>query len=118
MIEDVMIKSHLIIMDIHEEYDVKWHGRIIDTNPFLKNGMPIFVIIGSTARMELNTISMKEIEDCAKRLTEPRGRTAITSDKAYIYIKEQDKKETLIGTVTHRRVKKYAPMFDTVGFQK
>ena len=40
-----MIKTHLIVTGQWEEYDVKWCGRLIDTNPVLKNGMPTFVII-------------------------------------------------------------------------
>lgn len=50
MIENVLIKTHLIV---HEEYSIKWCGRIIDTNPILQ--------IGSESRMELNTIDMKQI---------------------------------------------------------
>lgn len=118
MIENVMIKTHLIITDIHEEYSIKWCGTIIDAKPELKNGMPIFAIVGSESRVELNTLDMKQIEDCAKRLTNPRGRAAVTTDKAHIYIKEIGGKETCIGIVTHTRVKKYAPMFDPVGYKK
>lgn len=118
MIENVMIKTHLIITDIHNEYSIKWCGTIIDTKPELKNGMPIFAIVGSESRVELNTLDMKQIENCAKRLTNPRGRAAVTTDKAYIYIKEIGDKETCIGIVTHKKVKKYAPMFDPVGYKR
>lgn len=117
MIENVLIKTHLIVTDVHEEYSIKWCGRIVDTNPILQNGMPIFVIIGSESRMELNTIDMKQIENCAKRLTRPRGRAAVTTDQAFIYIKEVDGKETCIGIVTHKHIKKYAPMYDQVGYR-
>ena len=118
MIENVMIKTHLIITDIHNEYSIKWCGTIIDTKPELKNGMPIFAIVGSESRVELNTLDMKQIENCAKRLTNPRGRAAVTTDKAYIYIKEIGCKETCIGIVTHKKVKKYAPMFDPVVYKR
>lgn len=118
MIENVMIKTHLIITDIHNEYSIKWCGTIIDTKPELKNGMPIFAIVGSESRVELNTLDMKQIENCAKRLTNPRGRAAVTTDKAYIYIKEIGDKETCIGIVTHKKIKKYAPMFDPVGYKR
>lgn len=118
MIENVMIKTHLIITDIHNEYSIKWCGTIIDTKPELKNGMPIFAIVGSESRVELNTLDMKWIEDCAKRLTNPRGRAAVTTDKAYIYIKEIGCKETCIGIVTYKKVKKYAPMFDPVVYKR
>ena len=54
---------------------------------------------------------------CAKKITCPRGRAAVTTDKAYIYIQEVDNHETLVGVVTHNHVKKYAPMFDPVGYK-
>lgn len=117
MIENVLIKTHLIITSIHEEYSIKWCGRIIDTNPVLKNGKPIFVVIGRDSRVELNTIDMKQIENCAKRLTRPKGHAAVTTDQAFIYIKEVDEKETCIGIVTHKHIKKYAPMYDQVGYR-
>lgn len=117
MIEDVMIKSHLIITDIHEEYNIKWLNSIKNTNPILHNGLPIFVLISSTSRVELNTIDIKQIEKMAKKITNPRGRAAITTDKTRIYIKEKDNKETCVGVVTHNHVKKYAPMFDPVRYR-
>ena len=89
MDKTVSVKTHLIITDIHEEYNINWCGRLIDSNPVLKNGMPIFVVAGSNGRMELNTIDMKQIEEWGKKMTYPRGRKAITTDKAYIYIKEK-----------------------------
>ena len=113
-----MIKSHLIITDIHSEYIIKWQGRIIDTNPMLKDGMPIFIIISSENRVELNSCDMKQIEETAKSITRPRGRSAISTDTARIYIKEVDGAETYIGSVIHNRVKTYAPMFDPVGYRK
>lgn len=59
---------------------------------------------------------MKRIENCAKRLTRPKGRSAITTDTARIYIKEEDDKETLLGVLTHNHVKTYAQMYDKVGY--
>jgi len=115
--DTVMIKSHLIITDIHSEYIIKWQGRIIDTNPILKNGAPIFIIIGSESRIELNTCDMKQIEETAKRITRPRGRGAVSTDTARIYIKEVDGAEIYIGSVIHNSVKTYAPMFDPVGYK-
>ena len=117
MIENVLIKTHLIVTDVHEEYSIKWCGKIIDTNPILQNNMPIFIIIGSESRMELNTFDLKRIEDCAKRLTRPRGRASVTTDKAFIYIKEKNDKETCVGVVTHNHIKKYAPMYDRIGYR-
>lgn len=115
--EERMIKTHLIVTDIHDEYLVKWCGKIIDTNPALTNGLPVFVLISSESRLEMNTIDMKRIEECAKKITRPHGRGAISTDKTYIYIKEMCGKETCIGVVTHNRVKSYAPMHDKVGFR-
>ena len=49
--EEVAVKTHLIITDIHEEYHMNWCGKIFDAKPKLKNGLPIFTIIGSQGRM-------------------------------------------------------------------
>lgn len=114
--QEVKIKTHLIIKDIHSEYDVNWCGRLVNVTPKLENGLPVFVIIGSDARVELNTIDMRRIEDCAKRLTNPKGRQAVTTDTARIYVKEADGNEVLMGVVTHRKVKTFAPMYDKVGY--
>lgn len=117
MVEEVLIKTHLIITSIHDEFEMKWQGRIIDTNPLLKNGIPVFIIVSTGGRMELNTIEMKKIEENAKLLTRPRGRAAITSDKAYVYIKEVDGRETLVAIMEHKHVKTFASMFDPVGYK-
>ena len=68
------VKTHLIVTDQYEEYEVKWHSRLIDTNPILKNGMPIFVLISACGRMELNTIDLPYLEKQAKHFTYPKGR--------------------------------------------
>lgn len=115
--DEVSIKSHLIITDIHERYDIKWCGKLINTKPMFKNNLPIFVIISGEKRVELNTLNIQEIEECAKRITNPRGRAAVTLDTANIYLKEEDGNEAFMGTVKHYRVKNYAPMFDKVGFR-
>lgn len=114
--QEVAVKTHLIITNIHEEYNIKWLGRIIDTNPLFCNNMPIFVIIGSEERIELNTANMKEVEECAKRLTHPHGRGAVSTDTSSIYIKEEDYSLTCIGKVVHKTIKEYAPMYDKVGY--
>lgn len=115
---EVAVKTHLIITNIHEEYEINWCARIIDTKPLLRNGKPQFLIISKQGRIELNTLDIKELERNAKILTYPKGRTAVTSDSSYIYIKEIEDKETLIGIVTHKRIKKFAPMYDKFDFQK
>ena len=38
-------------------------------------------------------------------------------DKAYIYIKEVGGHEKLLGVLTHKRVKSFAPMHDKVGYR-
>lgn len=117
MKDEVMIKTHLIVTDIHEEYHMNWCGRVLDTRPKFKNGLPIFIIVGSKGRIELNTTDMKELENKAKLLTYPRGRSAITTDTARIFIKEEDDNEKLLGVLTHNHVKTYAPMYDRVGWR-
>ena len=115
--EEVLIKTHLIISDIHSEYDINWCGKIKDTKPKFKNGKPIFVIVGGGKRMELNTTDMTSIEHSAKRITCPQGRKAVATDIARIYIKEEDDSEKLLGVVTHNRVKTFSPMYDAVGYR-
>ena len=110
--QEVMLKTHLIVSDVHEEYFVKWCGKMIDVKPQLKNGLPVFVVVGTDGRMELNTIDIKSIEKCAKSLSHPRGKAAITSDCARIYILEENGAETLMGKVFHNHVKQYQQMFD------
>lgn len=115
--QEIAIKSHLIITDVHEEYNIKWCGKIIDADPLFENNKPVFILKSSVSRVELNTTDMKRIETCAKRITAPKGRGAITTDKTYIYLKEKNGNERLMGIVTHNHVRKYAPMFDKVGYK-
>ena len=110
--QEVKLKTHLIVVGVHDEYSIDWCGHIVDTKPLLKNGLPIFIIIGSKSRMELNTIDIKLIEESAKRLTHPKGRQAITVDTARIYIKEENNKETFLGKVIHKHIKEYRQMYD------
>ena len=114
--QEVMLKTHLIVTDVHEEYTIDWCGKIADTKPLFKNNMPIFIIIGSESRMELNTVDFKQIEESAKRMTHPKGKQAVTIDIARIYIKEEDGKETFLGRVIHKHIKKYQQMYDAFGY--
>ncbi len=107
-----MIKTHLIVTGQWEEYDIKWCGRLLDVNPILKNGMPIFVIIANGGRMELNTIDLAAVENAAKKFTCPKGRGSVTTDKGFIYVKAQGGEEKLLGVVVHNHIRKYAPMYD------
>lgn len=115
--EEIKIKSHLIVTDIHEEYEFNWMGKILDAKPLLKNGKPIFAIVGGGRRMEVCTTDITRVEDYAKLCTRPRGRKAVTVDTARIYIKEVDDNERLLGILTHKHIKSYAPMYDSVGWK-
>ena len=116
--QEVMLKTHLIITDIHNEYHMDWCGKIAKAKPKLENGLPVFIIIGSKGRIELNTIDMNRLERAAKALTYPKGKSAISVDTSRIYIKEEDGNEMLLGVLTHKNIKTFAPMFDKVGYQK
>ena len=116
--QEVLVKTHLIITDIHDEYHMNWCGKIANAKPLLKDGKPVFVIIGSKGRTELNTIDMKQLERSAKLLTHPKGRSAVSIDTSRIYIKEVDGNEMLLGVLTHKNVKGFAPMFDKVNYMK
>ena len=116
--EEIMVKTHLIITDIHDEYHMNWCGKIADAKPLLKDGLPLFIIIGTRGRIELNCVDMKRIERCAKSLTYPKGRSAVSVDTSRIYIKEVDGNEMLLGVLTHKNVKSFAPMFDKVNYMK
>lgn len=108
----VKLKTHLICTDMHDEYFVKWCGKLIDARPQLKNGLPIFIIVGTDGRVELNTIDIGSIEKCAKHLCHPHGRGSFTSDCARIYLLEEDGNERLMGKVFQNHIKQYQQMFD------
>lgn len=112
-----MVKTHLIITDIHEEYHIKWCGSIANTNPVIENGMPIFIIRGREGAVEVNSVDIKYIESIAKKMTAPRGREAVTTDTVSIAIKEIDGNEKIIGLLTHDHIKHYAPMYDKIGYK-
>lgn len=115
--EEIRIKTHLIITDVHDEYNMNWCGKISKANPLLEDGLPVFIVAGSNGRVKMSTTDMKRLEECAKRMTRPRGREATTKDQACIYIKEVDGNEMLIGVLTHYHIKHYAPMYDKVGYR-
>lgn len=115
--EEVKIKSHLILTDITHTYDVNWCGRIAETVPKIVNGLPLFAAVGARGRVELNTIDMRQLEECAKRLTDPKGRSALNLDTSHIYLLEENGNEVLMAVVTHKIVRSYAPMYDWVGWR-
>lgn len=112
----VALKTHLIVTDIHDEYKIDWFGKLKDVKPLLCKGAPVFVIVSSLGRTEINTFDIGEIERTAKILTNPRGRESITTDSARIYIKEDNGNEKLLGKVIQNHIKKYAPMYDKVEY--
>ena len=90
-----------------------WCGSIIDSKPKMIDGKPIFIIRGKSGAIEINTTDVKYLERVAQKMTEPRGRAAVTTDRARIYIKQEDDSEKLIGILTHDKVKTFAPMYDS-----
>ena len=60
--QEIMVKTHLIITDIHEEYHMKWCGKLFDAKPALnKDGMPVFAIVGGIlASMSVGKKSKKK----------------------------------------------------------
>ena len=66
--QEVNVKTHLIITDVHDEYDVNWCGRLMDLDPLFIDDCPIFVLVSSDTRMELNTFDLKRVEAAAKRI--------------------------------------------------
>lgn len=114
---EVKVKTHLIITDIHNEYDVHWCGKMKDADPVMKNGMPVFIIQAEGTWLEMNTWDFKEIERICKKITNPRGREAVTTDQARIYLKENNGNKRIMGVVNHAKVKTFAPMYDKVGWE-
>lgn len=58
----MLVKTHLIVTSQHEEYIVKWHDSLANSNPLFKNNMPIFILISGKGRMELNTLDIPYLE--------------------------------------------------------
>lgn len=114
---ETMVKTHLIITNIHEEYHINWCGSIKDAQPIIKDGKPIFIIRSKMGAVEMNTIDMKHIENVAKKMTAPKGREALTTDTARINIKQIDGTEKTLGILTHNHIKQFAPMYDTVYYK-
>lgn len=108
----IKVNTHPIVVGSHEEYDIEWCGRIIDTKPKMENGMPVFLIRSKEGGMELNTIDMKMVEHVAQKMTNPCGRGGVITDRAFIYIIEEDDKQTLLGIVTHAHIREYRSMYD------
>ena len=106
-------KTHLIQVGEEYSFNVKWHRRIIDLSVKLTNGMPSFVIISNYGRVEFQTRSLNEVEEQAKSFCCPRGRRAIESDRAHIYI-ETNEGEVLLGTVYCTRRRDFQPMYDLI----
>ena len=107
--EEISVKTHLIIVDMHNEYHMNWCGKIADAKPALKDGLPTFIVVGAGGRMEINTVDMARLERAAKLLTRPKGRSAVSTDSSRIYIKEVNGNDMLLGVMTHKNIKNFAP---------
>ena len=108
----MLVKTHLIVTDQWDEYEVKWHKNLIDIDMVpSKKFLPIFIIISGSARRELSTLDFNLVAATAKKMCYPRGRGAITIDRARIYVKATNG-EVHIGTVSKTHIRKYAPMYD------
>lgn len=108
------VKTHLIVTDQWDEYDVKWTKKLVDLNPvFTSDNKLKFAIVSNKGRLEINTMDFNYLTKQAKRFTFPRGRGALTTDKGWIYVKTNSGEE-LIGVVTHRHIRKYNEMWDEV----
>ena len=112
--EEKLVKTHLIVTDIENNYSIKWIKTIKETRPIFKNDRFVFVVVGGNGRMEVNTNDITRVEKYAKTMSYPKGRTAVTSDVVRILIKQEDESEVLIGLLTHNRIKTFAPMFDKI----
>ena len=110
MKEKEVVNTRLICIGCDDEYQMKWVKKIADTNPIFNQNKLSFVIISSQSRVEIDTLNFKRLEECAKKLTAPKGRSAVSTDKSYIYIKEIDGNEKLIGILTHNRIKNFVPI--------
>lgn len=108
---ELLEKPQLVVIDTQDDFHINWCGKIIDSKPAIKNDRPIFIVISSGHRFELNTTDLNYVEKIAKRATCPKGRQAITSDSARILIKEENGNEMLLGVVFHNRVKTFAPIY-------
>ena len=102
--------TRLICIGCDDNFQMKWIRKIIDTNPIFDEDKLSFVIIGSNSRIEISTMDFNRLENVAKRITVPKGRSAISTDKAYIYIKEVGGGEKLMGVLTHNRIKTFVPV--------
>lgn len=111
------VKTHLIIKDIQDTYDINWCGRLLDSNPVIKDGKPVFILIGDHRRIEFNTVDTRLLEKWGKKLAQPHGREAVTSGRSRIYIKEINGNEKLACIITHNRIKTFAPMYDEIEYK-
>ncbi len=103
-------KVNFVCINCNDEYHMNWVDKIVNSNPIFVNNQLSFVIISSQSRLEINTMDLKRVERSAMHITKPKGRSAITTDKARIYIKEVGGKKKLLGILTHNRVKDFVPV--------
>lgn len=116
--QEVKIKTHLIIKDIHSEYDINWCGKFQNAHPVFVNDKPVFILMSAQSRVKMNTWDMSAIEKIGKKMAEPRGREAITEGVVRVYLKEEDNKYRFMCVITHRKIKTFAPMYDKMGWRE
>lgn len=111
----MLVETHLIITDQFDEYEVKWCGKLIDSNPVLnKDGLPTFILITNDKHFEFETFDIDYVVKQAKKFTKTKGKEAYTTGKSYIYIKQKNDKDKLLGVVYRYHTRKFAPMFDDI----
>lgn len=111
----MLVKTHLIITDQYDEYEVKYVAKLIELSPHITpNNSLSFVIVSRNSRYEINTNDFKYLEEMAKKFTITRGKEAYTEGTSRIYIKEQGGKETLLAIVWRKHYRVFAPMYDDV----
>lgn len=109
----MLVKTHLITTDQYDEFDVRWVKKLSSQKPlFDNNGNLQFAVLSNKGRLEVHTFDLAYLESQAKKFTWPRGRKAITTDKARIYLKTEDGDEVLMAIITHDHIRKYSPMYD------
>ena len=110
----MLVKTHLIVTGQSDNFKTEWKKSILSIEkPILTDGLLNYVIVTKEKRVEMKELDPMKVEKCAKKLTWPRGRGALTTDLAKIYVKTE-RGEELIGIVTHNHIRDYAPMFDEI----
>lgn len=114
MKEKEELQTRWIVTDVEDSYSVKWIKTMKEIYPMFKNNKFIFIVVGGNGRMEINTNDMTRVEKCAKMMSYPKGRAAVTSDTVRIFVRQQDESEVLMGFLKHERAKTFAPIIERI----